>query len=183
MRYLGLVVQVSALPVLRVGQDLALCGRVAPELVRDDHPWRILQPAQQLAKEALGCMGIAPALNQDVEHVPVLIHGAPKVMHLAADAQEHLVEEPFVARPWPAPLQRVGELPAEAQAPLADGLVADHDPARGENGLDVAQAEAEAVIEPHRVLDHLSREAEAAIRAGPVRHLEQAAMTSPIPPT
>ena len=36
--------------------------------------------------------------------------------------------------------------------------------ALGQDQLDVAQAQAEAVIEPHRVLDDLSREAKAAVR-------------------
>jgi len=84
-------------------------------------------------------------------------------VYLAPDAKEHLVEMPFVARLGPAPLQGVGEQPAEAQAPLADGFVADRDPASGKDSLDVAQAEAEAVIQSDRVLDHLGREAKAAI--------------------
>jgi hypothetical protein len=41
--------------------------------------------------------------------------------------------------------------------------------------LDVAQAEAEVVIQPYRVLDDRSREAEAAVGIGRGRHIEQAA--------
>jgi hypothetical protein len=70
--------------------------------------------------------------------VAVLIDGPPEVMQLAADADEHFVQVPLVARLGPAPLQGVGEQPAEAQAPLADALVADHDPARGQDQLDVS---------------------------------------------
>ena len=58
--------------MLGMGQDLALRGGVALELVGDNHPRRILQAAQQLAEEALGGVGIAPALHEDVEHVAVL---------------------------------------------------------------------------------------------------------------
>ena len=83
---------------------------------------------------------------------------------------------PLVARPRPAPLQLVREQATEAQAPLADRLVADHDPKGGEDRLDVAQAQAEAVIQPHRVLDHLGRVAEAAIRVGSMCHGRKAAM-------
>jgi len=102
--------------------------------------------------------------------VAVLIDGPPEVMQLAADADEHFVQVPLVARLGPAPLQGVGEQPAEAQAPLADALVADHDPARDQDQLDVAQAQAEAVIQPDRVLDHLGRKAEAATGIGGRRH-------------
>ncbi len=49
-----------------------------------------------------------------VEHDPVLVEHSPKVVQLAADVDEHLIHEPFVARLWPTPLQRVGEQPAEA---------------------------------------------------------------------
>src|SRR6266404_6084959 len=77
---------------------------------------------------------------------------------------EHLVHVPLVAGLWPAPLQRIGEDPAEAQAPLADALVADDDPTRRQDQLNISQAQAEAVIEPDRMLDDRGREAEAAIR-------------------
>jgi hypothetical protein len=65
---------------------------------------------------------------------------------------------------WPTPLQRIGEDPAEAQAPLADAFVADDDPTRREDQLNNSQAQAEAVIEPDRVLDDRGWEPEAAIR-------------------
>jgi len=40
----------------------------------------VLQAAQQLAEEPLGRFGIAPALDKDVEHMSVLVHGAPEVV-------------------------------------------------------------------------------------------------------
>jgi len=85
-------------------QDLPLCGGVAAQLVRDDHARHLPQTAQQLAKETLGGLCIAPALDEDVEHVAVLVDRAPEIMRLALDADEHLVHEPFVARLWPPPL-------------------------------------------------------------------------------
>jgi hypothetical protein len=96
----------------------------------------------------------------------MLIDRAPEVMQLAPDADEHLVHVPLIARTGPAALQFVGEHPTEAQAPIADAFVADHDAAGGEDQLNVAQAQAEAVIQPDRVLDHLGREAETAKGVG-----------------
>ena len=75
---------------------------------------------------------------------------------------------PFVAWPRPAPLERVGEGSSKAQAPGADALVAHDDAALGQDRLDVAQAQAEAMVEPHGVGDDLGGKAEAAVR---VRHL------------
>ena len=62
---------------------------------------------------------------------------------------QHLVQVPFVARPWPAALERVGECSPEAQAPGANALVAHDDPALCQDRLNLAQAQAEAVVEPH----------------------------------
>jgi len=143
----------------------------------------VLQALQQLAKEPRGRLGIAPALDQDVEHVAVLIHRAPEMVQLAADADEHLVHESLVAWPWPTPLQRGGEQPAEAQALCADALLANHDAVGGEDQLDVTQAQAEAVIQPDRMLDHLGWIAKATIRIGRHCHAKQAAMVRPGPLT
>jgi hypothetical protein len=100
----------------------------------------------------------------------------PEIMLLATDAQKHLIKKPLVAQLWSASLQSVGEQPAEAQAPDADAFVADHDATGGEDCLDVAQAEARAVIQPHRMLDDLGRKAKAAVRVRRCGHIGQAAM-------
>jgi hypothetical protein len=92
-----------------------------------------LRATQKLAEESLGRFGIAPALHEDVEHVPVLVDRAPKIMQFASNADEHLIQMPFVVRPWPAPFQFVGQQPLEAQTPIADALVADHDAAGGQD--------------------------------------------------
>ena len=99
VRDLGPVVQVPALAVLDPGQDLPLGGTIARQLVGHDHTRNVLQALEQLLEEALGRLGAAPALHQNVEHRAVLVDGAPKVVTLAADADEHLVQVPLVARP------------------------------------------------------------------------------------
>jgi nicotinamidase-related amidase len=99
----------------------------------------------------------------DVEYISVLVDRAPKIVLLAADADKDLVHVPPVARLRPAPLQHLGEDPAEARAPLADALVADHDPTLGQDQLNITQAQTEAMKEPQGMLDDLGREAEATI--------------------
>jgi hypothetical protein len=98
-------------------------------------------------------------------------------MKLAADADEHLIQVPLIARARPAPLERVGERPAEAPAPGADALVAHDDAALGQDQLDLAQAQAEAVVEPHGVADDLGRETEAAVGAGLGLHALRSAIS------
>src|SRR6188474_1490784 len=96
MRVLGPVVEIAALPVFDIGQDLALRHAIALELIGHDHARHILQALQQLLEEALGGFAIAPALHQDVEHDAVLIHRTPEIMQLALDAHEHLIHVPLV---------------------------------------------------------------------------------------
>ena len=85
----------------------------------------------------------------------MLVDGAPEVVQLASDADEHLVHEPLVAWRQMVPLQRVREKPSEAQAPLTDALVADHHATGSQDQLDIAQAEAKAMVELDRVPAHL----------------------------
>ena len=134
-------------------QDLAFGGTIGSEFIGHDHPGHIAQTLQQLAKEALGRLRVAAALDQHIEHVPMLINGPPKIMQFAPDADKHLVQKPFVAGLRPPPLERLGIGSPEAQAPLADGLVADHDASRCEDQLDFTQTQAEAVIQPDRLVD------------------------------
>src|SRR5215813_6520542 len=170
MRHLSAIVEITALAVLDPRQDLAFGSGVALELVRDDHPRNIPQALQQIAEEPRGRGRVAPALDQNVEDISVLVDRAPKIVLLAADPDEHLVHVPLVAGLWPASLQRIGEDPAKAQTPLADALIADDDPTRRQDQLNISQTQAEAVIEPDRMLDDRGREAEAAIRVRRYRH-------------
>ena len=124
---------------------------------------------------------VALALDQDVEDAAVLVDGAPKIVLLAADADadEHLVHVPLVARLWPSPLQHIGEVAAKAPAPFAGALLADHDPTCRQDQLNVTQAQSEAVIEPHGMLDDLGREAKAPVRVRRCRHAPQPATARP----
>jgi hypothetical protein len=83
VRYFGAVVEISALSVLDTWQDLALGGGVALQLVGDDDSWNVLQTTQQLAEEAPCRLGTAPALNEDVEDVVLLVDRTPEIMLLA----------------------------------------------------------------------------------------------------
>src|SRR5262249_41395491 len=91
MRVLTPVVEVATLAMLYPWQYLTLRCTVALQLVRNNHPWHVLEPLQQLTKELLRRLLVAATLHQDVEHVIVLIHGAPQVMALTVNGQKHLV--------------------------------------------------------------------------------------------
>src|SRR5579872_6095061 len=87
-------------------------------------------------------------------------------MQHAPDADEHLIQVPGVPWAGSSPTEASGELGAEFVAPVPDALVSDHHAALGQDQLDVAQTEAEDVIQPHGVADDFSGKAVATVRGG-----------------
>src|SRR5215212_10005647 len=105
-------------------------------------------------------MLVAPALDEDVQHHPVLVHRSPEPVLLPRDLHGNLVEVPCVSGTGQPAADLIGDALAELQPPLRPyGLVADRDAARGEGLIHMAQAQGEAEIEPDRVADDLAREA------------------------
>src|SRR5207253_3758327 len=76
----------------------------------------------------------------------------------ACHRERHLVQKPLVAPSRTAPTKLACQQRAELAAPEANGLVAHLDPAFGEQFLDIAVAEGEAVIQPDGITDDLGRE-------------------------
>jgi hypothetical protein len=91
MRVFAAVIEIPTLPVFHPGQDLALGGTVALQLIRNDHARDIPQTLEQLTKALLGGVLVAAALHENVQDVVVLIHRAPQVMALAIDGQEAFI--------------------------------------------------------------------------------------------
>jgi hypothetical protein len=52
--------------------------------------------SQKPRQQSFGCLGIAARLNDFVQHIPVLIDGAPKRAFLAIDRDDGLVQTPHV---------------------------------------------------------------------------------------
>src|SRR5690348_17632275 len=97
-------------------------------------------------------------LHQNVEHDAVLIDRTPEIVPLV-DPEKHLVEMPVIARSRPPSAQLIGEAPAELQAPTADALVGDEHASFGQQQLNIPQAQAEYMIQPHSMGDDLGWEA------------------------
>jgi hypothetical protein len=79
MRKLRQIVRVALRVVVHGRHDVSVGSAVAP------------QPSQELAKGPFGRTGVAIFLNQDIDHVPVLIDGPPQVVSLSSDPHEDLV--------------------------------------------------------------------------------------------
>jgi hypothetical protein len=164
MRVLSPIIQVAALPMLNLGKQLALSDAVAAQLVGHDDAWLILQTRQQSLEKALCGFGVTARLNQDVEHDPILVDGAPKVVLNTLDPDENLIQVPFIAWPRPAAAHTIGERRGKFLAPAPDRLVGHNDAAFSQNQLNVPQTEAENVVQPDGVADNLSGEAMAIVR-------------------
>src|SRR3954463_11343986 len=85
-------------PMLDRGHHVCLCSGVAGELVRDHDTRGPALLFQQLAEQALGGLLVPPALDENVEHDPILVDSPPEPVLRSADHQAHFVEVPLVSR-------------------------------------------------------------------------------------
>ncbi len=77
---------------------------------------------------------------------------------------------PLVARSWPAAAQAVSKTGSELVAPTAHGLTGDNDTPLGQDQLNIAQTEAEYVIQPNSVADDLGGKPMVVARVGWLPH-------------
>ena len=166
MRVFRPIIKVSMLAVFHTRHELSLGSFVTFQFIGDEHPWGVRQSLEQPTEERLCGFLVAPALHQDIEHSPVLIHGPPEVMTLTVNREKHLVEVPLITRPGPLMPEFIRIGLAELAAPLPDGFIG-HDHPTGEQELfDIAVAETEAEIQSDAMADDLGREAVAFVRVG-----------------
>jgi hypothetical protein len=77
MRILRAMIERAMLPMFHPRENLPLRRAVALQCIRNDDTRNILAPFEELAEESLRRVLVAPMLHQNIEHVPVLIHGPP----------------------------------------------------------------------------------------------------------
>ena len=131
---------------------------MASQLVGDQSPGFASLAFQQLTEEAFGDTPIAVRLEQDVDHIAVLVDGAPEVAPLTPDGHEEFVQVPRAAQTTLSPLEPTGIRGTELLAPLSDGLVGNNNSPLCQEILDISEAQTEAVVEPDGVADDLRRE-------------------------
>ena len=84
-------------------------------------------------------------MDEEVDQVTVLIHGAPEILALTVDRDEDFVQEPRIAESTLSAFQPPGVLGAELLAPLPNGFVRHDDASFGQQILDIPEARAGAV--------------------------------------
>src|SRR5215210_1222121 len=85
------------------GHHLVFRGAVARQLVRDHHTRHAGLPLQQLAKQTLGGLLVAPALDQNVEHEAILVDRPPQPVLRSPDHQTHLASRAGESHPHALP--------------------------------------------------------------------------------
>jgi hypothetical protein len=110
------VVEAFVLAMLDAGLDLPLGRGIAFQFIGNQNLRRTSLLLQQFAQQAFGSLLVAPALDQDIENKARLVDRTREPVLLAGDADDDLIEVPFVATARRAPLDAVGKLPAELQA-------------------------------------------------------------------
>lgn len=85
------IIERPVLAMFHSRQELALGGTVTLQLIGDDHTRDVGQPFEPLAENLLGRPRFPPALDQDIQDVPVLITRPPEIVMLALDRQKHLI--------------------------------------------------------------------------------------------
>jgi hypothetical protein len=116
MRILG-AVQVLRPAMLHRRHALAVRHLVAGERVGDHHPGHLPQALEQSAEQLLCGHRVSARLDQNIEHVAVLVDRAPQIPLCAVDLDEHLIEVPVVAPPPTTTAQLVRLLLPEPVAP------------------------------------------------------------------
>src|SRR5215831_10705526 len=159
MRVLAAVVEIPTLAMLDPWENLALGRTIALQLVGNDDAGNICEALEELAKKLLGGLLIAPALDQNVEHMIVLVDSAPQVMALAIHRQEDLVQMPFVARLRTPPSQPIGVVLPKLPTPLTDRFMGHSNAAFEQELFHIAVAQGEAIIEPDPMADDFARKA------------------------
>jgi hypothetical protein len=119
--------------------------------------WFFSLAAQQSSKKSFRGALITARLNQNVDHVAVLIHGTPEILLLAVDSNEDFVQVPNIAEAALTPLQSSGVLRSELLTPESNRFIRDDDSAFGEKILD-SEAQAETMINPDGIADDFWRE-------------------------
>ncbi len=136
-----------------------MCDPVAAQLVGHE-PHRFLSlTLQEPPKESPRRTRVPAGLDEDVDQVTVLVHRAPEILALTVDPYEDFVQEPRISESTLSALQPPRVVKAELPAPLPNRFVRHDDSPFGQQILDIPEAQAVSVVQPHGVVDDFRRKA------------------------
>ncbi len=74
------IVQSLVLPMFHSRQDVAFGGTIDFERISDDHTRDRLKSFEELAKKSFRCLRVPSALDQDIQHVAILVYSPPEIL-------------------------------------------------------------------------------------------------------
>jgi hypothetical protein len=93
-------------------------------------------------------------LDENIDHVTILVDSSPQILPLTLDSHEQFVQVPRVAQAsLPSP-ERPGVFDTKFPTPLSDGFVADGDASLCQKIFHISEAQAESVVEPNSMADN-----------------------------
>ena len=132
---------------------------VAAQLVGHETHGFLALTFQEFPKESPRGTPVPTRLHENIDHVTVLIHCSPEILALPVDRHEDLVQEPRISESTLSALQSPRVIGTELPAPLPNGFVRHDNAPFGQQILDIPEAQAVSVVEPHGVADDVGRKA------------------------
>ena len=163
MRKLHAIVRISLCIVRNARQDRSLRSTIALQFVGDDPERFLALPSHQSANEPLGGILIATRLQQNIDDITVLIHGTPEILQLTIDFHEDFVQMPGITQASLLLFETLCIVRTKFPAPSSNGFVRHSNAALGQKIFHIAEAQAEAMIDPNSVADDFRREAVSAV--------------------
>ena len=140
-----------------------MCDTVAAQLVGHETHRLLPLTLLEFPKESPCRAAISTGLDEDIDQVPVLIHGAPQILALTVDRHEDLVQEPRIAESTLSSFQPSGVVEAELPAPLPHGFIRHDNAPFGQQILSISEAQTVSVVEPDGVANDVSMYMTAAV--------------------
>ena len=159
MRVLRPVVCSQAPIVLSREPDRAERCRIGSQPVGHNPARRKAVLLKQFHHEFLCGLRIPSALDEEIQHLTLVVDRPPEPVFTAADRNHHFIEVPMIARSRPRTADIRRDRRPELQEPPPDRLVGCVNTSLGQQFLDIPKGQSEPGIEKDRVADDSWREA------------------------
>ena len=108
MGYFGAIVRVLGRVVGDTGHDVPMGNSVAAQLVGHETTRFLSLTLQELSEESPRRTPVPTGLDEKVNQVTVLVHGAPQILALTVDRDEDFVQKPRISESTLTSLQPPG---------------------------------------------------------------------------
>ena len=130
---------------------------VTRQFVGDDLPGGLAVSSYQSVEKPLGCAGVTPVLQKNIDDIAMLVDRAPQVMLFTSDLDEDFIDKECVSIARVLAAQSLGNLSPKLDAPEADQFTADGNTPFGEEVFYISVAQTESMVQPNGVTDYLGR--------------------------